>query len=132
MPAPLNNCLDGSANARVRNASSYCNIYDFLLGVLTYNSTVIDPMVELIMTLDFPDSNHTNRLAYEISLDPFVDKYDSAAERGGIYDFCTLSFGACSVAMFNIFGGQHEHSVSEFHYQIPQPACTDTFSIDNW
>lgn len=121
-----------SINERVRQPESYCNVFDFLLGVLVYNTTDIDPMIELILTIDFPRSNLTNKKAYNISLDPFVDnKFDTVAEREGIYAFCSMSYGPCSAIIFNIFSDDN-HGVSEYHFQVMQPACNDSFSTSNW
>lgn len=115
----------------MRQKDSYCNVFDFLLGILVYNSTTIDPMIELILTVDFPRSNMTNKNAYDVSLDPFVEKYDTVAERKEIYDFCTMSYGPCSVMMFNLFSDSNK-GVSEYHYQVRQPACSDSFNTPNW
>jgi hypothetical protein len=88
-------------------------------------------MIELMLTIDFPRSNLTNKKAYDLSLDPFVDKYDTVEERRAIYDFCNMSYGPCSAIMFNIFTDRNK-GVSEYHYQVTQPACQDSFNTPYW
>jgi hypothetical protein len=70
------------------------------------------------------------RLAYNISYAAIgYGEFLDPVWRAEAYEFCTLDgVGACSVLMFNPYD-REINSVSEFYYQVPFPACQDSFMV---
>lgn len=112
-------------NSEDASADSYCQIFDFVIGVIFYDRSDAYPLFELISTYG---TDMINKLSYDISCDGAQRTLFSPEERKEAYNFCNLSFGPCNVIMFNTFDDK-THGVSDFHYQVFTPACHDTFSI---
>ena len=116
-----------SADAADAAADSYCQVFDFVIGVIFYDTNSTLPLFELISTHGVDRINH---LSYNISVDGADQTMFHPDTRKEAYEFCDLSFGPCNVIMFNTFDDK-THSVSDFHYQVFHPACEDTFTVSN-
>lgn len=65
-----------------------------VIGVVFYDTDSPYPIFELISKYG---TNAVNRLAYNISVDAVWQIFHDDQERKDAYQFCTLSFGPCSV-----------------------------------
>lgn len=83
--------------------SSYCQVFDFMIGVIFFNTTSAYPIMELIGKYGV---ENINRLAYNISADA-IESSLSVQDRAEAYRFCNLSFGPCNVSSSpNFFGSE--------------------------
>lgn len=72
---------------------SYCHTFDFIIGVIFYDTTSAYPLFELISTYGV---EQINSLSYTISVDA-IEGSLSNEQRIEAYNFCDLSFGPCNV-----------------------------------
>lgn len=105
------------------NTSSYCNVFDLMMGVVFYPTLAYEPILELL-TVHSPLKIAS--LAYDASVKSLYGNYYHDERE---YDFCTLSYGSCSLMMFDFFD-ENFRIVSGNHHIVDYPACTDTFSVD--
>lgn len=125
---------------------SNCQVFDFMVGALFYNGASnffsenpVDFMnasdIAQLRLMEKYSIDEITRMAYNISYAAIgYGEFLDPEWRAGAYDFCTLEgVGACSILMFNPFG-REINSVSEFYYQVPYPACYDSFTVpdDQW
>lgn len=126
--------------------NSSCQVFDFMVGALFFNgvsSFFGDEWVgyenasdiALLRLMQRFSIEDITRMAYNISYAAIeYGEYLDPAWRAEAYSFCTLKgIGACSLLMFNTYG-EEINSVSEFYFQVPYPACHDSFLVhdDNW
>lgn len=123
--------------------SSNCHVFDFMVGAIFYNADSFffhdDPEdflnasdVSVLRLLQRYTIEEVTRMSYNISYGAIRrGEYNDTVWREQAYEFCTLDgVGACSVLMFNPYG-REINSVSEFYYQVPYPACHDTFMVSD-
>lgn len=72
---------------------SYCQVFDFMIGVIFYDTTSPLPLFELVARYGVAAIND---LSYNASADA-IEESLTAEERGAAYSFCDLSFGPCNV-----------------------------------
>ena len=72
---------------------SYCHTFDFIIGVIFYDTTSVYPLLELISTYGV---ERINSLSYTISADA-IEGTLTKEQRIEAYEFCDLSFGPCNV-----------------------------------
>ena len=125
---------------------SYCQVFDFMVGAIFYNGPSAlfsdEPVsftnasdVAVMRLLNKHTIEDITRMSFNISFAAIdYGRFVDPVWRENAYDFCTLDdIGACSILIFNPFG-RESNSVSEYYYQVPFPACRDTFSVnlDSW
>jgi hypothetical protein len=98
-----------------------------MIGVIFYDAPTAVPLLELLYAYGI---DAIVDLSYNITVDAVVQKLYTPEERREAYQFCNISFGPCSVVMFNTFD-EKTHSVSDYHYQVRKPACEDTFYVSD-
>lgn len=99
---------------------------DFIVGFIFYDTVAFEPMQELLVTFR---GNYESIIsaAYNAAVASLNNNkpFDESN-----YDFCTLSYGPCSMIVFNVF--DEEKAVSPFYHVLPESACVDTFTTTNW
>jgi hypothetical protein len=99
---------------------SPCQEFDLMFGMIFYN--VEDSLSAILDFLYETDMLSLNRLAYNISVDSVIagNVFADDAERAAAYSFCNVSFGPCSVLVFDNFDGAFR-DVSPYNYRVRRP-----------
>ena len=113
---------------------SPCQEFDMMFGLLFYNE--YDSLSAILDFLHVTDTLDLNRLSYDISIDAVIGGYvfSDDADRANGYSFCNISYGPCSVLLFDNFDTAFR-DVSAYNYRVCNFtrifACNNTSIMPN-
>jgi hypothetical protein len=99
---------------------------DLVVGFIFYDTKSVYPLTEFIISFG-ADYDAIVDAAYNATIASLNDNFPGSPAD---YDFCTLSFGSCSIIVFNVF--DREKAVSPFYYVLQETACYDSITTTNW
>ena len=121
-----------------------CHNLDLMVSVLFYNLPPYDlessepqpannSLYAILALLESDSYYNINRNAYNMSFACCrFGQWTDPVWRQTSYEFCNFEeFGSCSVIMYNPYD-RVSRTVSPYYYQVPEIACTDSFTISNW
>lgn len=124
-----------------------CHNLDLMVSVLFYNLPPYDEelvnstqpqatnnsLYAVLALLESDSYKNINKNAYNISYAGCrFNQWTDPVWRRNAYDFCNMSeYGTCSMIMYNPYD-RRSRSVSPFYYQVPEIACTDSFTTPYW